>query len=160
MADSVLINTATNISISAIKNDNSVDTTYNKQVIILVDGDPNATFPLTAQTLVDGTLSIDNALKFKKAGNVTVTVKDLETGTESSKNIVITENVVTTTGTSSTTTGTGTTEATNTTTGGATTGTETTTGSVASTSTTSTTSTTTASTTSGSDTTTTTTSGT
>ncbi len=94
MADSVLINTATNISISAIKNDNSVDTTYNKQVIILVDGDPNATFPLTAQTLVDGTLSIDNALKFKKAGAITVTVKDLESGTESSKNIVVTDGTV------------------------------------------------------------------
>ncbi len=91
MPDQVAVNTATGLTIAAIKNDNSVDTSYNKQVVILVDGDPNATLPLTAQRLNNGTLTLDNALKFKKVGNVTVTVKDLETGTESSKNIVVTE---------------------------------------------------------------------
>lgn len=83
------INTPVNLSITAMRSDNSTDISYNKSVVILIDGDSQATLPLTAQTLSEGTLSLPGSLTFESAGTKTVIVKDVETGTEARKTITV-----------------------------------------------------------------------
>jgi len=57
--------------------------------VILVDGDPEAEFPLTIQTLVNGYLEISQGIVFKKTGQMKVIVKDVETGNQSSTSVTV-----------------------------------------------------------------------
>lgn len=90
------VNTPVDLSITAVKTDNSTDTSYNKSVIILIDGDPQATLPLTAQTLSNGVLSLPGSLTFKSTGTKTVIVKDVVSGIQSNKTVTVSTSGTTT----------------------------------------------------------------
>lgn len=89
LPSTITVNTPVDLGITAIKTGNTKDTNYNKSVIILIDGDPQATFPLTLQTLSNGFLNLPKSVTFKSVGEKTIIIKDVTTGIEGKKIITV-----------------------------------------------------------------------
>ena len=92
----ISVDSPIDIAVTAVRNDNSRDQEYDKNAVILIDGDPTAILPLTAQKFTRGRLSINNAITFKTPGTKTIIVKDVTSGTESRKTLEVKDSTPTT----------------------------------------------------------------